>query len=1072
MNRRYLLVIAIVFLFEAIAFAGNTIDLSGQWSFALDPENVGVENKWYLATLPNKISLPGTTDEAGFGDPGPETPERAGVLTRRHEYLGVAWYVREITIDKAWSDRQISLTLERVMWRSDVWLDGVSIGDGQDSLSTSHRYQLGRLSPGKHILAIRIDNRMIHPIGNKNHAYSEQTQSRWNGIVGRIELSAKPLCHIRAVRVFTESTENGRARCEIKLSGTDEGFKLYGEIIDTDNDEVLGKSKCVIARDAVDLQISCDEPVVRWSEFNPKTYLARIVLTKNGRVCDRHESRFGFRTVSRDGNRLFINSKPVFMRGNLDCVHFVRTGYPATNKAQWLEIFKKYKQHNLNHVRFHSWCPPEAAFDAADELGIYVQAEGPIWIDNWMTRPHSKPHMNTQGHPQGLGKADRGVDEFAKAEFKRILDAYGNHPSFVFFCFGNELGASDFSELERWVGNLKEYDPRRLYAASTARNITDQCDFNITHLIPGVGLCRQRYQANTNWDYQEQYSKSTVPIIVHEIGQWPIYPEWSICEKFTGVLRNRRLESLRKLAKENGVYDDQAAFTRSSGALNARLYKDEIESFLRTPDCRGFQLLSMQDFQGQGEAYVGWLDCFWDSKWTTSTEAFRGYCRPVAPLARLPKYLFTEGEAIECELLIRNDGPAPLKDQILEVALLDRSGNAFEKKSVCFSARCGQLVGAGKVAFSPEVKKAGRWNLALSLQGDKEKNVYPIWVYPKNLPHVDCPNTLIANDFDETVIAKLKAGGNVLLDASRLGDATTKKNAHWKPLYWSTCHFPGQNTETLGLVVREDRAAYAHFPTEYFNDWQWYNICDNARGFDLTGIVPAKYKPIAQPVTDFHFNRKLGSIFELKVASGRLLVCGYDLSRDLPEVKQLRYSLLKYMATDKFEPEHKCDIGTLKTMFNNIKVAPSNMPAGFEKASFYVRAAGKKSKAGNEPWGKKLDDAVVKKGFDYEVKAEGVWKDAISSGWHGQNIQIDIAVPEGIAGELYVCVHDWNNLGRRGLINFEGRELGTGKHDGSGKWIKFIVMREDSIDGRLSLTAKCTAGHDLMITSIAIFEKD
>ena len=582
---------------------------------------------------------------------------------------------------------------------------------------------------------------------------------------------------------------------------------------------------------------------------------------------------------------------------------------------------------------------------------------------------------------------------------------------------------------------------------------------------------RGTMQFGTNWNYQENYEKTPVPTIAHEIGQWPVYPDWSICEKFDGVLRNTRLEKMRQEAKEKGVYGDQAEFTRASGALNALLYKDEIESFLRTPSCRGFQLLSMQDFQGQGEAYVGWLDCFWDSKGTTDTAAFRGYCDSVVALAELPSYVFVDGDRFSCDLLIRNDGPTVLKNVKLTASLTDKAGNVITESSFAVSAQRGAVVKAGEFTTALTADTARRLNLVLAIDGKKERNSYPLWVYPKSLPEIDSKQIVITDVLDDVTVNALNEGKSVLLNASKLGPSDTVNNARWKPLTWSAVWFSGQY-RTLGLVVRDEHPAFDEFPTEFFNNWQWYRICDQARGFDLTGIVPAGYKPIAQPVTDFHINNKLGTLFELKTGKGKLMVSGYDLDKDLPEMRQLKYSLLKYMQTDAFNPTEHLATEVLQKLLIATPSAQMAAPEGFENALFYVKAGGKKQTPGHEVWSPGLDDVLVAGPIRYTVKAEGVWKDDVGTCWHGKNIQIDMTVPDGITADLYVHIDDWTHAGRRGKIVFEGREFTVGKHDGKGKWLKFYVMREDAQDGKLVIDADCTEGPNLMISAIALIPRD
>jgi hypothetical protein len=1052
------------------AFLGQS--LSGEWRFAPDPGDLGIGQGWAAGKFDGAIHLPGSTDEAGLGDLQPDTGKTMGHLVRKHNYLGVVWFAREILIPENPAAEDWTLTLERVMWQSRVFVDGREAGPPQDSLCTPHIHRLGKLGPGKHLLAIRVDNRMIHPIGNKCHAYGEQTQSRWNGIVGGIELVPVFATSIASLRVFTTAAD--KSEIEVRLSGPADGVSIRAAIVDPADHRTMAVCEAVPALASVKLPLTSLHPLSPWSEFTPKTYRAKVELLRDGKLVGSRETVCGFRRIARDGNKLLINGSPAFMRGNLDCIHFPKTGYPSTRKADWLAIFAKYREHNLNQVRFHSWCPPEAAFDAADELGLYIQAEGPIWIDGWMTAPNPRPEMDTEGYPQGLGRGDRTIDSFAQAEFQRIIDTYGNHPSFAFFCFGNELGPSDFQITSQWIAKLKAHDPRRLYAASTAREITSACDFNSTHNIPSVGMCRQHYQLGTNWDYQGVYGRSGVPIIAHEIGQWPVYPDWNICEKFTGTLRNTRLETLRAQATANGVFSDQAEFTKSSGALNQRLYKDEIESFLRTPDCRGFQLLSIQDFQGQGEAYVGWLDCFWDSKGTTDPAIFRGYCAPVVAMAKLPSYVFTDGEPLACDLLVRNDGPADIHNARLTARLVDSSGDTVGEKAFTFNAPKGGLVTAGKTAFTLTAGSARRLTLVIALEGRPESNTYPLWVYPKCLPPPPAGDLMIANDFGPATEEALASGRTVLLDASNLGVEQTRRQAAWMPLYWALPFFPGQGMETLGLVVRNTHPAFAGFPTENFNDWQWYRLCQGARGFDLTGLVPGSFKPIAQPVSDFHVNRKLGSIFECKVGPGKLLVCGYPLGTPLPEARQLRHSLTQYAASDRFMPAQAFSVDLLRKLFRSSGESQAALPGEFANAAFHMVAAGNLTTHGAAPADPGLNRVLLAKdGYKLaSMQADGCWKDETCTSWFGKHTGFKLQVPSGISGTLCVRFTDHNSNGRTGKITFEGRESRLEAHAGAdGHWVKIDILREDSLDSTLAFAAETLTGPNLMITNIVFLPK-
>ena len=169
---------------------GRTIDLSGKWNVSLGSD-----------TAVHAISLPGTTDQAGLGiksDLQPElTKPQLLRLTRKHRHVGPAYYKRRIDIPADMAGKPLELVLERVMWRSRVSIDGHDAGTLQESLTTPHSFRIADgLSEGEHELSLYIDNSKFYDIsgGELAHAYTDDTQIKWNGVLGRMQLrSVEPI---------------------------------------------------------------------------------------------------------------------------------------------------------------------------------------------------------------------------------------------------------------------------------------------------------------------------------------------------------------------------------------------------------------------------------------------------------------------------------------------------------------------------------------------------------------------------------------------------------------------------------------------------------------------------------------------------------------------------------------------------------------------------------------------------------------------------------------------------------------------------------------------------------------
>ncbi|GHT45318.1 beta-galactosidase [Planctomycetales bacterium] len=863
------------------------------------------------------IRLPGTTDEAGYGEK--TTGSNSGYLTRACEYYGVVWYEHEVEIPQQWQKKRIVLKLERVLWESRVFLGDKEVSVC-DALSVPHCHDLGYLLPGKHKIRIRIDNNMIHNIGDKGHSYTEHTQSIWNGIVGRIELMAEDRIHFSNPQVYTtvspctleikdifvnESGKQTEAEVNIRLLERESGQVVFSQLL---------KQSLAKGPNAFHLTTSPIEGIKPWNDVTPHLYTLQISM-KSGEMSDTRTVDIGFRQVSTAKSKILINGQPTFMRGNVDCVHFPLTGYPSCRTEDWERIFRIYKSYGLNHVRFHSWCPPEAAFVAADKTGIYIQTEI-IWIDDWMTNPpKDRPDMITKGNPEGLGK-NPSADAFIQKELSRISETYGNHPSFIMQCIGNELTSSDFEVMASWIKPLQENDNRRLFSLSTARKVTPADQYIVTHDLPGTGATRgSRGGASTDWDFEDVYSKSNIPVIAHEIGQWPVYPRWDEIKKYKGVLKARNFEGFQQEARKNHIEEQNDALAAASGALNQLMYKYEIESFLRTPSCAGFQLLSMQDYQGLGEALIGWLDVFYDSKEITTPERFRMHSDTIVPLLRIPKFVWKNDEAFTGKLQLAHYGTHPLNDG-LYWKIKDEQNNLIaqgETASRTYPVGSSEITGEIKCSLSG-ITTAKKLTVEVGLQHEVVKNSWNIWVYPASVKPEN-GDVYIADSLDETCIAQLEKGGKVFLQAAALGTGKTTGRIYFYPVYWSPAFFPEQKEHTIGMILQDRHPLFSEFPTDTHSDWQWEALYKNAKAFYINDF-PENYKPIAQPVDNFHRNNKLAAIFELKVGKGKLLVSGFDVSNETnPVAVQLKNSILHYMNTADFHPDYEVSVSALKEMF-------------------------------------------------------------------------------------------------------------------------------------------------------------
>lgn len=1018
-----------------------TMNLSGEWQVALGDAK------------PVAVTLPGTLGDAKLGP----AAEKAvyGALTPRHQYVGPATYTKTITVTPEMTG-DYELFMERVMWKSTVTIDDTALGSC-DSLATPHVYAIPArlLTPGTHTLTITIDNSLIHPIGEKSHSYGDSMQTRWNGVIG--EFALRPRNPLRQARVFAPFGNEVTVRLP-KLShpvnDTIEGLQIEGKPVVAELENVPAEMVKATA-DTLVLRVPGAKP---WSEFDPQLYT--LVLRWNGLE---HRIRFGFRSFEVKGNRLYMNGKPFFVRGNTENCHFPLTGYPAMDKAAWLRIFSILKGQGVNQIRCHSWSVPQAAFDAADELGLLVSPEI-VWIDaNWMTRDHK--------YLKGIGKGPKDVDDFIHNELFRILDAYGNAPSFFSMSVGNELGAADFNLLGKWMEECRAYDGRHLYAASSARQISSGDDFYITHNYPGVGMMRERRRDGTDWDYEDVYRRTKIPTIAHEIGQWPVFPNFDReIPKYTGILRPWNLENLREDSVKAGVLRFNDAYARASLMTNRLMYKDEIESFMRTPSCAGLQLLGVQDYSGQGEALIGWLDSFYDVKpGAERAVPVADYFAPVAMLARFPKYTWRSDETFTAKLVVHNYGPEPINGPFAwSIPALGQSGSFGQ------TVQPGAVQQVGTISCTLSNLKAPA-KIELTF-GD---NKWPLWVYPAEVP-ADVPAGVTLTDDPAEAKAALAKGGRVLFDAHACPNPKATIFSSFRPVYWGTTWFPGQRQTTLGMVVQDKSPAFAAFPTEDWQDWQWQHLVNGATTFRITG-ASEDFTPLAMPIVDFHKPALAALLFETAVGPGKLLVSGVDLTANRPEAKQLRRSLLDYVASDAFAPKAAIAEKDLWGLFYDARANLAPRPAEYKNAVVYIECAALLNRQNQDtPWEAKRDRAELVAGT-YAITGRGLrtWADKDGKYWVGDDLTITLKNCSNVRGKLLVRFRDPNNNGRTAKGSFDGNRSfnvprhakGKGNPDGS-YWVELPVDMEDFLDGKLELRIQKTSGPNFMIDRLIILPNE
>ena len=926
-------------LFAALTVNGagfDKISLVGSWQFALDGADQGVRDNWFDQSLTERIMLPGVLQSQGYGDEiSAQTPWVLSLYDKnwflREDYkefarpgntkvpflsqpprhfLGAAWYNREIEIPAKWQGKRIVLFLERPRWESTVWIDGRKAGSNL-SLVAEHVYDLGNLAPGKHKLSVRVDNRMLMNYRPDAHSVSDSLGMSWNGIVGKIELRATSPVWIDDVQVYT-NLQAKSANLKIKI-GNSTGKQGSGTITANGKDFPAFWNETGGAA-----EITLDFPNAQaWNEFRPVLNQIKLEL-KGENASDARDVSFGFAEIRTDKNEFKLNGRTIYLRGTHHGGDFPLTGYPPTDVEYWRKIFQINKDWGINHIRFHSFCPPEAAFQAADELGIYLQPEPGMWNEV------------SPGTP---------MEKMLYEETERMIRAYGNHPSFLLLSPSNEPKGRWKEAFDKWIEHYRKADPRRIYTNGTGHTEREVPNLHVgTDYLVMQRIGQKMLRGNTAWfgkDYGASLEGIDIPVASHELGQWVAYPDFDVMKKFTGYMRAGNYEVFRESARKSGVLAKNKEFAYASGRYQLACYKEEIEANLRTPKMYGYQLLDLHDYLGQGTALVGILDAFWEEKGYATAREFKRFNNETVPLARLYKRTFRADEAFEVETEIAHFGESPLENAAPYWKIVDRNGKVFvsgilsEPPAVAGGSNLspkkssnpklnppataggsdriipiGKNIPLGKITVDlSRLPAPNEYKLVVGLKNTAFENDWNFWVYPPNALGTNEPKDVFITHTWAEAESKLKQGAKVLYMPRKADLAWSSPPLDTVPVFWNRLMNPAWG-RMLGLWVDKKHPALAGFPTDSFSDWQWMEIVKGARAINLDKL-PENLQPVVQPVDDWNRNYKLGMIFEARVGKGKLLVSSADLENDLDTrivARQLRRSILDYMASAKFNP--------------------------------------------------------------------------------------------------------------------------------------------------------------------------
>jgi len=923
------------------------ISLDGIWQLCTDPAPCQYQAP--PADYPLTMHLPGTTAQQQIGCYN--TAREEGCLTEKYPFSGQIWLRKTVTLKPEQIGKPCFLYLERTRMTR-LCVNGSLIGEEQ-SLCTPHIYDLSGHTAEIVTLEICVKNTDYPTRGG--HMTSPDTQTNWIGITGKIALLLHDPVYLSDLQVYPDA----RAR-SVTLKAVLHGAAAAEREIrlaDADGAPLGTAWHCTLTADetgAVSATLPLPETVVCWSEYTPVTYT--LILSENG--ADTGDSVcFGLRDFRAAGDHFSANGIPVMLRGKHDGLAFPLTGAAPTDSDTWCGIFRMMKEWGINHYRFHTCCPPEAAFAAADRCGIYMEPELPFW--------------GTIDAPGGE-KYDEKEQAYLLREGLRICKAFGNHPSFCMLSLGNELWGSP-ERLGEFIDTLRAADPRPLYTqgSNNFQHMPMQIpqeDFwtgvrtGKGRLIRGsfadcdapIGLM-QTAAPSASWDYepylapadahtaenaagsgaeseieiqygtgvrrvkaktQDEVFVPTVPVVTHEIGQYNIYPDYTEIPKYTGVTEARNFEIFRERLEAAGMGGQAEDFFRCSGAFSRECYKMELEAAMRSPHIAGFQILDLQDFPGQGTALVGMMNALLESKGLIEPPAWRAFCGDLVPLAIFDSYVWESGQTVSVRFALRSSrqqlAAQPYRVSLTcgGVQLLDKTGTIPENAN--------GLIPLSEAEIAVPRELTGKAELVFGIPGEQVTNTWTLTVLPPAEPVTQ--NVRIAHSFSEAV-PYLQKGENVLLLPEHI---TEKVEGFYCTDFWNYHMFKiisesmGKKIPvgTMGLCIDSTHPIARAVFSEDYSTPQWYMPVTHA-DCAVLDAAPAGYRPTVQMIDNVERNHRLGLIFETAAGGGRLLVCTVRFS-EAPEdlaMNRLYHAITDYMQSDAFAPAESLGAEMLRGLF-------------------------------------------------------------------------------------------------------------------------------------------------------------
>ncbi len=878
---------------------------------ALDPEDVRqYEPEREKDPLEELLSEEGLLFEEE--EPKEEDVRIRTRYTRKYAYEGLARISRTVTFTEK-PGKRLFLEVERAR-ELRLFIDETEIEYYQaPSLSTPHIFEVTGYLNGTHVLTIVSDNRYVgfpREAILASNAASDHTQTNWNGLLGYVRLREEEESFVDSVLVLP-SGRTVSLYLEISSKEAKTGTLCITSPALTQIYEETVSLKAGISGFRINtLPLLSD--IEKWDEENGRLY--ELTASLNG--AEKTVS-FGVRDFeATEKGTITCNYRNVFLRGESDFAVYPETGYAPTDVPSWREILRAYQEYGVNFVRFASHVPPEAAFCAADELGMFLMAE-----------------LSQEGDRNAFSREE--ASDYYRLELSRVLRTLGNHPSFVMLSFGTGLritsgGAETASELLKLARTM---DPTRLYSLSSDLSVSsdaqsrlqDTGDFIMASGILGKPLrniVNQPY-LNTEAQYRSavkmargegHYSSVNplTPMISFEAGQYLMLPDLREIDLFSGFLQPDNMICMREDAKEAGLLPNWNRVLSAGGELALQSFRLEAENAFRTAALSGAVLRGLKDYPGKGGGFYGMMNTHLQKKPFpfADPKRFSAFFGPVLLMASYDRYTYEAGETFRAAVSVFHYGRENLNMQVTCTLTCRETSftETFEEKRV----RTGGITEIGE--FETVLPEPGEY--LLTLKCGRLANTYPVYVYPAAIPI--CPESVYEADcLDEKVLQVLSGGKTVFLtppsDPEYLPESV--------PAGFSGAAFfekdQNEGRETSGMMIDTAHPLFENFPTKEYPTLQWHDIA-----LSRAVILPRRMKTVISETDAPDQNRCLARLFEFRLGGGNVLFSSLGLKEKLgrPEVRALLNCIYAYLESYDFSPVQEMKIDEVRRLLKESPV--------------------------------------------------------------------------------------------------------------------------------------------------------